>query len=116
MANDSSGLSEHSGWAQWYLYDLHGKQLAQVTTGQRPFGAIAAVDEAKGVMYVTAYTADGQEQQLFRAALNGSGVTQLTQDGGGAQYQDGSHGTGVSGCLPARHTLRLRSSGLRGGR
>ncbi|HXC24997.1 MAG TPA: DPP IV N-terminal domain-containing protein [Gemmatimonadaceae bacterium] len=74
--------SERSGWTQWYLYTLQGKQLAQVTSGQRVYGSIAAVDEAKGVMYVTAYTADGQEQQLFSARLDGSKMTQLTQNGG----------------------------------
>ena len=74
--------SERSGWTQWYLYDLTGKQLRQITSGARVYGRIEGVDEDAGVMYVSAYTSDGQEEQLFRAKLDGSGVTQLTENGG----------------------------------
>ena len=74
--------SERTGWRQWYLYSLSGKELAQITNGERAFRYPLAIDEAQGVMYATAATAEGQEEQLFRARLDGSGVTQMTDSGG----------------------------------
>lgn len=74
--------SERDGWRQWYLYDLHGKQLAKVTSGNRVFKDILALDESKGIMYVSAFTNDAQEEHLFRARLDGGGVTQMTSDAG----------------------------------
>jgi dipeptidyl-peptidase-4 len=73
--------SERSGWRNWYLYDLSGKQLAHVTNASYVFDQITAVDEAKGIMYVTAHTNEGQETHLFQASLSGGKVTQLTEAG-----------------------------------
>jgi dipeptidyl-peptidase-4 len=74
--------SERSGWRSWYLYDLKGKQIAHVTNAPHVFDRITAVDESKGVMYVTAYTSEAQESHLFSASLSGGKVTQLTEAGG----------------------------------
>jgi dipeptidyl-peptidase-4 len=74
--------SERTGWRHWYLYNLQGKELAQVTQGQRVFNQIEAVDESKGVIYASAFTDEGQQEQLFSAKIDGSGVTQITHDEG----------------------------------
>src|SRR5260370_19569117 len=44
--------SERSGYRHLYLYDLEGKQLAQLTKGEWEVSAVDAVDEAKGLVYL----------------------------------------------------------------
>ncbi len=46
--------SERSGFRHIYLYDLEGKQLAQLTKGDWEVSAIDAVDEKAGLIYFTA--------------------------------------------------------------
>ena len=46
--------SERSGYRHMYLYDLLGKQLAQLTKGEWEVSAVDAVDEAKGLVYFSA--------------------------------------------------------------
>ncbi len=74
--------SERSGYRHLYLYDRDGKQLGQITRGEWEVTALDAVDEAKGVVYFTATEKSPIERQLYRAALDGSGLTRLTKDEG----------------------------------
>ena len=46
--------SERSGYRHLYLYDLEGKELAQLTKGEWEVEAVDAVDEKAGVIYFTA--------------------------------------------------------------
>jgi dipeptidyl-peptidase-4 len=81
--------SERSGYRQLYLYDLDGKQLAQVTKGDWEISALDAVDEATGLVYFTATEKSALERHLYRIALDGSGFTRLSKE-------DGSHAAVVS--------------------
>src|SRR5712691_2534755 len=74
--------SERSGYRHLYLYDRDGKQLGQITRGEWEVTALDAVDEAKGVVYFTATEKSPIERHLYRAALDGSGLTRLTKDEG----------------------------------
>jgi dipeptidyl-peptidase-4 len=74
--------SERSGYRHLYLFDLEGKQLAQLTTGEWEVSAIGAVDEAKGLIYFTATEKSPLERQLYRVAFDGTGFTRLTKDAG----------------------------------
>src|SRR5467141_2102038 len=74
--------SERSGYRHLYLYDLEGKQLAQLTEGEWEVSAVDAVDEAKGLVYLTATEKSPLERHLYRLALDGTGFTRLTQDEG----------------------------------
>ena len=76
--------SERSGYRHLYLYDLEGKQLAQVTKGDWEVAAVDGVDDAKGLVYFTATEKSALERHLYRVNLDGSGFTRLTKD-------DGSH-------------------------
>ena len=42
--------SERSGYRHLYLYDLEGKQLAQLTKGEWEISAVDAIDESKGLV------------------------------------------------------------------
>jgi dipeptidyl-peptidase-4 len=74
--------SERSGYRHLYLYDLDGKQLAQITKGEWEITALDAVDETKGLVYFTATEKSPLERQLYRVALDGSGFARLTKEEG----------------------------------
>ncbi len=74
--------SEHSGYRHLYLYDVGGKQLAQITKGDWEVAAVDGVDEAKGLVYFTATERSPTERQLYHVALDGSGFTRLTKEDG----------------------------------
>src|SRR5216683_840317 len=74
--------SERSGYRHLYLYDLEGKELAQLTRGEWEVSAVDAVDEAKGLVYFTGTAKSPLERHLYRVALDGTAFTRLTKDAG----------------------------------
>jgi dipeptidyl-peptidase-4 len=74
--------SERTGYRHLFLYDLAGKQLAQLTQGDWEVTQADAVDESKGVVYFTATEKSPIERQLYRVSLDGSGFSRITKDAG----------------------------------
>jgi dipeptidyl-peptidase 4 len=74
--------SERSGFCHIYLYNLEGKELAQLTKGDWEVSAIDAVDEKAGAVYFTATEKSPMERHLYRVALDGSGFTRITKEAG----------------------------------
>jgi dipeptidyl-peptidase-4 len=74
--------SERSGYRHLYLYDLDGKQLAQITKGEWEITSVNGVDESKGLVYFTATEASPMERQLYVVGLSGPGFTRITKDSG----------------------------------
>jgi len=74
--------SERSGYRHLYLFDLEGKQIAQLTEGEWEVTSLDAVDEAKGLVYFTATEKSPLERHLCRVALDGTGFDRLTKDAG----------------------------------
>ena len=74
--------SERSGYRHLYLYDVGGKQLAQITKGDWEVAAVDTIDEAKGLVYFTATEKSPLERQLYRVTLDGAGFTRLTKEDG----------------------------------
>lgn len=70
--------SERSGWRHIYLYDLQGKLISQVTSGDWPVQRIVAVDEDNEWIYFTGYKNLGLETHFYRVKFNGSELKQLT--------------------------------------
>src|SRR5436305_3181987 len=70
--------SERSGYRHLYLYDLEGKQLAQLTNGEWEVSAVDAVDEANGLVYFSATDKAPLHRHLYRVALDGSGFARLS--------------------------------------
>src|SRR5712664_3979061 len=62
--------SERSGYRHLYLYDLEGKQLAQLTRGEWEVSAVDAVDEAKGLVYFTGTAKSPLERHLYRVLFD----------------------------------------------
>ncbi|HKE09662.1 MAG TPA: S9 family peptidase [Candidatus Acidoferrum sp.] len=76
--------SERSGYRHLYLYDVSGKQLAQLTKGDWEVRRVEAVDEAKSEVYFTATEKSPIERQLYRVSFDGSHFSRLSQ-------KDGTH-------------------------
>ena len=92
--------SERSGHMHLYLYDLAGKLLGPVTSGEwaiRSAGgavswlrqAVHAIDEEGGWVYFTALRKSSIEKHLYRVRFDGAGLDRLTKT-------DGTHGIGFS--------------------
>src|SRR5260370_3478193 len=74
--------SERSGYRHFYFYHFNGKQLTQLTKGAWDVTSLAAVDEAKVLVYFTATEESPLERRLYRVALDGTGFAQITKDAG----------------------------------
>ncbi len=81
--------SERTGYRHLYLYDLEGKELAQLTKGEWEVTAVNAVDEAKGLVYFTGTAKSPLERHLYRVSLEGSAVSRLT-------IHNGTHGVNMA--------------------
>jgi dipeptidyl-peptidase 4 len=80
--------SERSGFRHLYLYDLDGKQLAQLTKGEWEVTSVNGIDEAKGLVYFTSTAKSPLERQVYVVHTDGSGLTQVT-------FGDGTHGADI---------------------
>jgi dipeptidyl-peptidase-4 len=74
--------SERTGYRHLYLYDLDGKQIAQLTSGDWEVTALAGVDEDSGAVYFTATEKSPLERHLYRVGLDGKGFARVTQEAG----------------------------------
>jgi dipeptidyl-peptidase-4 len=84
--------SERTGFRHYYLYDLAGHQLDQLTsgdweiTGGGGFGPGAsshpAVDEAHGFIYFISNKDSARDAQLYRLSLADKSITRVTRDAG----------------------------------
>jgi dipeptidyl-peptidase-4 len=81
--------SERSGYRHLYLYDLDGKQVAQLTKGEWEVTSLDSVDEAKGLAYFTATEKSPLERHIYKAGFDGSGFARVTQE-------DGTHAANFS--------------------
>ncbi len=65
--------SEETGWKHLYLYDLDGRRLRAITSGEWPVKSLNGVNQETGEVFFTASMRDGRElpieQQLFRTSL-----------------------------------------------
>jgi dipeptidyl-peptidase 4 len=77
--------SERTGWRHLYLYDLDGKPLAQLTSGEWEVTSLDAVDESKGdfgFAYFTATQRSTYNRDIFRVNLIGSNFSRLSKEEG----------------------------------
>ena len=71
--------SERTDFRNFYLYDLAGKQLAQLTRHAFEVVDIVKIDEAAGWVWYTARSGDNHMKvQLHRVRLDGTGDVRLT--------------------------------------
>jgi dipeptidyl-peptidase-4 len=112
--------SERDGYSHLYRFDLDGRLLNRVTSGQwalRPSGgppgmsqAVSHVDEANELVYFTALEKASTERHLYRATLDGSSMERISRtDGVHAIYfsPDGSVYADASSALDRPPSLSL---------
>jgi dipeptidyl-peptidase 4 len=91
--------SERTGFRHYYLYDLSGRELEQLTsgpwgiTGNGGFGpggdSRPTVDEAHGIVYFLSNKDELRGTQLYRLSLRDKTVVRIT-------HEDGAHGVLIS--------------------
>ena len=74
--------SERSGYHHLYLYDLTGKQLAQLTTGEWEVTEVEALDEKNSVVYFSSTEKSPLERHLYRVGLDAKGLKRITSEPG----------------------------------
>lgn len=82
---DGSGFllrSDRDDWRHLYTYDLEGNQKKRLTEGDWAVTNISLVDEDNKRVFFHARKGLAAETHLYRVNLDGSGLTQLTQEAG----------------------------------
>jgi dipeptidyl-peptidase-4 len=109
--------SERSGYRHLYLYDLEGKQVAQLTKGDWEVTSLDGADEAKRVAYFTATEKTPLERHVYRVGLDGGGFARVTQDDGthaaNFSWSDGYFVDSFSDAMTPPRVDLLRADGSR---
>ena len=112
-------LSERTGFQHLYRYDQDGKLVGALTEGRWEVRSLNAVDEEAGAAYVSGTYRSAIGADVLRVALDGSGVTLLTEEPGshrGSFPEDGpvAHWIATSSDLhtPTTMTLRRANDGV----
>jgi dipeptidyl-peptidase-4 len=95
--------SERTGFRHLYLFDLSGKQLAQLTRGNWQVEGVEGVDETGGQVYFTSTQASPIERHLHRVSLSGGEPVRLTRE-------RGNHGVNLA--PDARHFTDTYSNAI----
>jgi dipeptidyl-peptidase 4 len=95
--------SERSGFRHLYLYDLAGKQVAQLTRGDWQVDNVVKVDEQAQAAYYVSTQKSPIERQFYRVALSGGEPVELT-------HERGTHG--VSMAPDGKHFLDTYSNAM----
>jgi dipeptidyl-peptidase-4 len=84
--------SERTGFRHYYLYDLAGKQLEQLTSGDWQLSGVGGfgpgteshpvVDEKNDYIYFLSNKDNAIESQLFRVSLRDKSITRITREAG----------------------------------
>jgi dipeptidyl-peptidase-4 len=74
--------SERTGFQHLYLYDLSGRMIRQLTSGDWLVENIKGVDEEAGLVYFEGNRGNWLERHLFSVPLAGGEIRQLTREPG----------------------------------
>ena len=74
--------SEKDGFKHLYLYDITGKLIRQITTGNWEVADFYGIDEKTKTLYFTSMEMSNIERQLFSISLDGKLKKQLTSEKG----------------------------------
>jgi len=102
---------KNGGFRHLFLYDLSGKELAQVTKGEWVVTGLQFVDDARNLAYFEATEKTPLERHLYRIGLDGKGLERLTKEDGTHAVQFSADGgayldTFSSAGTPAQQWLR----------
>jgi dipeptidyl-peptidase-4 len=75
--------SERSGYQHLYRYDLSGKQIAQLTSGDWVVNKLLAIDEDRGALFFDGFADTVLENHLYETSLSGDTPPKRITDNGG---------------------------------
>jgi dipeptidyl-peptidase 4 len=81
VLKDNKGFiiqSDKTGWMHLYHYDLSGKLVNQITSGNWTVSNVEKIDEKKGIIYFTAKKESSTRTDLYSVKMNGKDITRLT--------------------------------------
>ena len=67
-----------SGWDHLYLYDMQGRRVNQITSGQFGITSLVRADESKKTIYFLASKENEARTDLYKIGFDGKGLTRLT--------------------------------------
>jgi len=70
--------SDKSGWEQYYLHDMTGKEICRITDGEFNAGQIFKIDEKSNLLYLSARKENSTRFDLYAATLDGKKMTRLS--------------------------------------
>lgn len=74
--------SERSGYKHLYRYDMAGKLIQPITSGNFEVATVSGVDEKTGTIFFTSTEASPLDRQLYRIGLDGKNKQRLTGEAG----------------------------------
>src|SRR5690606_24347232 len=74
--------SDRSGWRHLYRFDRRGQLMNPVTEGEWDVRGVERVDRKNGVVYVNGAKDSHIATNLYRVAVDGSGIERLTTEPG----------------------------------
>jgi dipeptidyl-peptidase 4 len=74
--------SERSGFKHFYLYDMSGKLIRQITSGNWEVTDLVGIDEKAQLLYFTSREVSPLEKHLYRVRLDGKSKARLTEKAG----------------------------------
>lgn len=74
--------SEKSGYKHLYHYDLNGKLIRQITSGNWEVGDFLGLDEKRGLLYFTSTEISPLQRHLYSIGLTGKNKKKLTAENG----------------------------------
>lgn len=74
--------SERSGFRHLYLYDLNGKLIKQVTTGEWEVTSLDAVNEGQRKIYYTSTEKSSLERHLYSTGFDGGAANRISGESG----------------------------------
>jgi dipeptidyl-peptidase-4 len=74
--------SERSGYKHLYLFDMAGKLVRQLTTGNWEVETFLGLDEKRGLLYFTSTEVSPLERHLYSVSITGKNKKKLTAEKG----------------------------------
>jgi dipeptidyl-peptidase-4 len=75
-------VSEKDGFNHIYLYDLSGKQIAQITKGAWEVTDIYGIDQKNGLIYYQSTESSPLQRDVYGIGLNGKGKRKISTQAG----------------------------------
>jgi dipeptidyl-peptidase-4 len=75
-------VSEKDGYNHIYLYDLSGKQIAQITKGAWEVTDIYGIDQKNGLVYYQSSESSPLQRDVYVIGLNGKGKRKISTQAG----------------------------------